>query len=393
MKFPTVRCACALVFCLASTPVLLPLNAAPTSIVYQGSLKQSGTLVNGTIPIIFNITNADGSQVYWTSGAQSVTVKEGLYRVELAPTGVDWENVDPYIETRVNGTLLLPREKMSNAPYALAAKDLTAGATAKGNLQVNGNLAVGTPASTTIKLVLIAASQAAGIVNTIFGAGYSAGTIDGNRQFWIQQWVNSLTARTFLVGNGYVSGTASPAANDGPFSKFSAIEFNDTSVGFVRNVSGTITPTLTSNSTSGNIGVPGSIFVGGEVVGSAVYGSQRFTAQGTTFNIPTVGTNQDIQTANGKDYAFTVNGSAKTFSIWLANGDGCLVTTNYITSTITIVGTGGLIFASSSGGDHSLAISKSANSHVIHFKTGTNASAYFGTWGVCFYGSSVGAIQ
>jgi len=113
------------------------LSAAPTSIIYQGSLKQSGVVVNGTYPMIFNITNSDGSQVYWTSGSTSAVIKEGLYRVELTPSGVDWAHVDPYIETRVNGTTLLPREKISNSPYALIAKDLIGGATVKGTFQVN----------------------------------------------------------------------------------------------------------------------------------------------------------------------------------------------------------------------------------------------------------------
>src|SRR5262245_32070460 len=77
--------------------------AFPTSVVYQGSLKQSGTPVNATASIEFRITNSDGSQLYWTSGAQSVQVKDGLYRVELSPTGINWSTIDPYIEMRVSG--------------------------------------------------------------------------------------------------------------------------------------------------------------------------------------------------------------------------------------------------------------------------------------------------
>src|SRR4051812_20024849 len=99
MRFPTHRFVAAFVACLVFLESVLPLGAAPTSIVYQGSLKQSGALVNGTYPIIFNITNSDGSIVYWTSGSLSTVIKEGLYRTELTPTGVDWGNVDPYIET------------------------------------------------------------------------------------------------------------------------------------------------------------------------------------------------------------------------------------------------------------------------------------------------------
>ncbi len=143
MRGPSRPSVCAVVCSFIFSILTSSLGAAPTSIIYQGSLKQSGALVNGTYPIIFNITNVDGSQLYWTSGSQSVVVKEGLYRVELTPTNVDWSNVDPYIETRVNGALLLPREKISNAPYALITKDISPGATGEGDLHVAGRFSVG----------------------------------------------------------------------------------------------------------------------------------------------------------------------------------------------------------------------------------------------------------
>ncbi len=106
--------------------------AIPQSLTYQGSLKQNGVVVNGTQSMIFNITNADGSQLYWTSGPMAVPVQEGLYRVELTPT-VNWATIDPYIETRIAGSVLLPREKLATTPYAvvantaLMAKDLVRG--------------------------------------------------------------------------------------------------------------------------------------------------------------------------------------------------------------------------------------------------------------------------
>lgn len=145
MRLPALPFAVIIVGISLSLSFISPAAAAPTSIVYQGSLKQNGTPVNGTYPMVFNITNADGSQVYWTSGSTPTVIKEGLYRIELTPTNVSWETIDPYIETRVNGAVLLPREKVSSAPYALIAKDLSPGATAKGDLYVmGGNLGIGT---------------------------------------------------------------------------------------------------------------------------------------------------------------------------------------------------------------------------------------------------------
>jgi len=113
------------VFLSSSCSLLL---ATPTSITYQGSLKQNGALVNGTYTMSFNITNVDGSQVYWPSGPMSVLVQEGLYRVELTPINVDWANIDPYIQTLIGSNKLSPPEKITNTSYALMAKDLVNGA-------------------------------------------------------------------------------------------------------------------------------------------------------------------------------------------------------------------------------------------------------------------------
>lgn len=115
----------------------------PSSFTYQGSLKQNGALVNGSYPIEIRITNAAGTEVYWTSGAQNTTIAEGLYRMNLNPTGVDWVNKEPYIETRVDGITLLPREKITSSPYAFVARELTAGTTVQGDLGINKNAVVG----------------------------------------------------------------------------------------------------------------------------------------------------------------------------------------------------------------------------------------------------------
>ena len=69
----------------------------PNTFTYQGSLKQNGAPVNGTYPVEIRITNAAGTETYWTSGNQMVDITEGLYRVALTSANVDWANRDPYI--------------------------------------------------------------------------------------------------------------------------------------------------------------------------------------------------------------------------------------------------------------------------------------------------------
>ena len=97
----------------------------PSSITYQGSLKQQGLPATGTKNMLFRITNVDGTQVYWSSTSTPVTVNNGLFSAHVSPIGVDWENVTPYIEVSVEGQLLLPREPVSSAPYALMCGSVT----------------------------------------------------------------------------------------------------------------------------------------------------------------------------------------------------------------------------------------------------------------------------
>jgi hypothetical protein len=92
--------------------------------------------------------------------------------------------------------------------------------------------------------------------NTLLGAGYAQGIgIHGNRQFWLQQWVNSATARQFLVGNGFVSGTGTAVPNNGPYTSFEALEFQDGYFGLVWNNGGSIAPAVTVNPTNGFVGI------------------------------------------------------------------------------------------------------------------------------------------
>ncbi len=102
--------------------------AIPSSITYQGALKQSGLPASGNKNMLFRITNQDGTQVYWSSGNMSVPVSNGLFSAHVSPTGVDWQNVTPYIEASVEGQLLLPREPVNATVYASISNTIVDGA-------------------------------------------------------------------------------------------------------------------------------------------------------------------------------------------------------------------------------------------------------------------------
>jgi hypothetical protein len=110
--------------------LLLAANAFafPNSFIYQGSVKNNDKLINDTLSMEIRLTDESGANVYWTSGPQWVDVVDGLFRIELAPTNIDWGAIDPYIETRIAGTVLAPREKMAGNVYAQMARSLAPGA-------------------------------------------------------------------------------------------------------------------------------------------------------------------------------------------------------------------------------------------------------------------------
>lgn len=109
----------------------------PERFTYQGNLREAGVLVTGTRSMRFRLYPAPtGGAPLWDSGATAVALSTGVFRVALAPAGVDWEAA-PWLEVEVDGTVLSPREELTAAPYALDAllhsgKRYTSAATAPG---------------------------------------------------------------------------------------------------------------------------------------------------------------------------------------------------------------------------------------------------------------------
>lgn len=102
--------------------------AIPSQISYQGTLKEQGVPVNATRQMLFRITDANGTQVYWSSGNMSVVVTQGLFSVLLSPLGVNWDQITPYIEISVEGQALSPREPLTATVYAKLAESVADGA-------------------------------------------------------------------------------------------------------------------------------------------------------------------------------------------------------------------------------------------------------------------------
>jgi hypothetical protein len=117
--------------------------AAPSSINYQGVLKNTGVPVTGYLPMEFKLMDAGcAGATLWTSGVQTVYVATGAFSVTLTPDVADWSAVAPSLRAVVDGHAL-GCEPVASAPYAFFAS--TAGAVATGAIsdaQVSAGAAI-----------------------------------------------------------------------------------------------------------------------------------------------------------------------------------------------------------------------------------------------------------
>jgi len=101
--------------------------AVPGTLSYQGTLRNNGALVTGTVAMEFRITSADGLTQYWTSGSTNVPVSAGLFRYALGIpneaqfAAIPWKDITPYVQMVVDGSPL-PREPLYASAYAQHAR-------------------------------------------------------------------------------------------------------------------------------------------------------------------------------------------------------------------------------------------------------------------------------
>ncbi|MFC1595893.1 hypothetical protein ACFL4D_01240 [Candidatus Margulisiibacteriota bacterium] len=119
--------------------------AVPQTLGYSSRLMENGVLVTGTKTIGFRIvSDAAGSSALWTTTNTEVTVRQGIYHVQLggiAPSVFAGDTA--YLEVTVEGETLLPRTRINAVGYALQA----AAVTGTGNVfPSGGNVGIGTTA-------------------------------------------------------------------------------------------------------------------------------------------------------------------------------------------------------------------------------------------------------
>ncbi|MFN2134333.1 MAG: hypothetical protein ACK2UK_00150 [Candidatus Promineifilaceae bacterium] len=105
-------------------PAGLTLDTEGSGIGYQGRLASStGASLDGSYTMRFFIYDQDaGGTSLWDSGAMPVAVSKGLFNVVLDVDQADFSGQPLWLEIRVSGETLSPRQPLLPAPYALSLK-------------------------------------------------------------------------------------------------------------------------------------------------------------------------------------------------------------------------------------------------------------------------------
>ncbi|MCC5866497.1 MAG: collagen-like protein, partial [Wenzhouxiangella sp.] len=97
--------------------------AQDTAITYQGQLDQSGTPFTGSADLEFRLYDAltDGTQVGLVVSRPDWPVENGLFQVELDFGPAAFTDQPLYLEIRVEGLAMDPRQRLRPAPLAMFA--------------------------------------------------------------------------------------------------------------------------------------------------------------------------------------------------------------------------------------------------------------------------------
>jgi len=124
-------------------PAFCAAAEAPNLLTYQGRLKESGLAVTGNRTVEISLCSAETAGICTTSDPQPVAVVNGLFRSTFAVPGtVDLATGAWWLEIRVEGTTLTPRERLTSGAYALfaATAGYVSGSVAKAGDNMTGQL-------------------------------------------------------------------------------------------------------------------------------------------------------------------------------------------------------------------------------------------------------------
>ena len=115
--------------------------AQDTTFTYQGQLRQTGQPFTGIADLEFALYDAltDGSEIGLVQSLTGVPIEDGLFSVELDFGEGAFEGGERYLEIRVDGAVLNPRQRMTATPYSLLANRVASGAISGTNNAASAN--------------------------------------------------------------------------------------------------------------------------------------------------------------------------------------------------------------------------------------------------------------
>ena len=140
-------------------------DAAPPRIPHQGIvLDSAGHPLTGPVALQFDLFESAGSTTsLWSETHPSVALVDGVYSVELGDTtplnALLLDGAERWLEVRVNGEVLAPRQRLLSVPYALRAQALDGAAVPSLESLEGVPCRVGTPSVGTTHFVFSGGGQ------------------------------------------------------------------------------------------------------------------------------------------------------------------------------------------------------------------------------------------
>ncbi|MFA6316021.1 MAG: hypothetical protein WC943_01270 [Elusimicrobiota bacterium] len=199
---------------------------APATLSYQGRLQENGALVNGNRSVAIWVCDALLGGNCYDTGAQGVSAVNGVFRTTFTLNALPPDSFESgrwYLEVRVEGNILSPREQLASAPYAVVASSVPAsGIFFNPALQTTAlgyQAGMTNSAAENVFLGYRAGyTNTTGNVNSFFGAQAGRSNVDGIGGTFIGNAAGYSNvggdANTFV---GYQAGYDNTTANNGTF--------------------------------------------------------------------------------------------------------------------------------------------------------------------------------
>ncbi len=155
------------------------LAAAP--ITYQGQLQQQDQPFSGTATLEFRLFDSVGgaTQIGPVQTRDGVNVQNGVFQVELDFGAGAFDGSARFLEVRVNGTPLTPRQAVTATPQALIATSTIAGAIGASQInpaQVQQRVTTGCPVGQYLRIINQNGTAVCGTDDAGWRLGGNAGT-------------------------------------------------------------------------------------------------------------------------------------------------------------------------------------------------------------------------